>query len=141
MNNRNSLIALIIGLLFGGLAFFILFQNAAEVEKKATPVEVLVATDYIPAGVFLKADMVEKKTVPDVYISPSAIRELKEVDGMMTLVPISAGEQILSNKFGEGEATLALALNPGFRAYTIAVDETNGVGGLLKPGNHVDILA
>ncbi len=140
MNNRNSLIALVIGVLFGGLAFFILYQNAAELEKKTTPVEVLVAVDYIPAGVFLKPDMVQKKSVPDSYVSPSAIRDLKEVDGMMTMVPISAGEQILSNKFSEGEASLALALNPGYRAYTLAVDETNGIGGLLKPGNHVDIL-
>ena len=140
MNNRNSLIALVLGVLFGILAFFILYQNASEIEKKATPVAVLVATDYLPAGTFLKPDMVEKKNVPDGFVSPSAIRDIKDVEGMMTLVPISAGEQILSNKFGEGEASLALALSPGYRAFTIAVDETNGVGGLLKPGNHVDIL-
>ncbi len=140
MNNRNSIIALVIGVLFGSLAFFLLYQQASEVEKKTTPVQILVATQYIPAGVFLKPDIVERKAIPDSYVSPSAIRDLKEVDGLMTLVPVSAGEQILSNKFGEGEATLALALNPGYRAYTLAIDETTGVGNLLKPGNHVDIL-
>ncbi len=74
-------------------------------------------------------------------MSPSAIRDLREVDGLMTLVPISAGEQILSNKFGAGEETLALTLNPGFRAYTLEVNETSGVGNLIRPGNRVDILA
>ncbi|HJT25443.1 MAG TPA: Flp pilus assembly protein CpaB, partial [bacterium] len=73
-------------------------------------------------------------------VSPSAIRDPKEVDGLMTMVPISAGEQILSNKFGTGEETLSLTLNPGYRAYTLAVDETTGVGNLIRPGNHVDIL-
>lgn len=102
--------------------------------------QILVASQYIPAGVFLKPDMVERKAIPDSYVSPSAIRDLKEVDSLLTLVPISSGEQILSNKFGEGEATLALALNPGYRAYTLAIDETTGVGNLLRPGNHVDIL-
>ncbi len=140
MKNRNSAIALATGILAGGLAFYLLYQNASEVEKKATPVQVLVASDYIPAGVFLRADMVEKKSIPESYVSPSAIRDLKEVDGLMALVPISAGEQVLSNKFGVGEETLALALIPGYRAYTLAVDETNGVGSLLRPGNRVDIL-
>lgn len=140
MTNRNSIIALTVGVLAGGFSFFILFQNASEIEKKTTPVQVLIATNYIPAGALLKPDMIEKKAIPDSYVSPSAIRDLKDVEGMMTLVPISAGEQILSNKFGESDASLALALNPGYRAYTLAVDETNGVGGLLKPGNHVDVL-
>lgn len=140
VNNRNSIIALVGGIFFGALAFFLLYQQASEIEKKATPVQILAASEYIPAGVFLKPEMIAKKAVPESYVSPSAIRDPKEVDGLMTLVPISAGEQILSNKFGEGEATLALTLNPGYRAYTLAVDETNGVGNLLRPGNHVDIL-
>lgn len=141
MNKRNSIIALTVGLLAAGLSFYILYQNASEIDQKATPVQVLVASDYIPAGAFLKPDMVEKKSIPDAYVSPSAIRDLKEVDGLMTMVPISAGEQILSNKFGIGEETLAFTLSPGYRAYTLAVDETNGVGGLIRPGNHVDILS
>jgi len=138
--NRNSVIALVVGVLFGVLAFYLLYQQAAEMEKKATPVQVLVASGYIPAGVYLRPDMVERKSVPESYISPSAIRDLKEVSGLMTLVPISSGEQILSNKFGIGEETLSLTLNPGFRAFTLEVNETSGVGNLLRPGNYVDIL-
>lgn len=138
--NRNSIIALSIGVLFGGLAFFLLYQQASEIEKKATPVQVLVAAAYIPAGAFLRPDMVEKKLVPESYVSPSAIHDVKEVGGLMTMVPISSGEQILSNKFGIGEEMLSLTLNPGYRAYTLEVNETTGVGNLLRPGNYVDIL-
>ena len=138
--NRNSIIALITGVLFGALAFYLLYQQASEIEKKATPVDVLIASAYIPAGVFLRPDMVEKKSVPESYVSPSAIHDVKEVGGLMTMVPISAGEQILSNKFGMGEETLSLSLNPGYRAYTLEVNETTGVGNLLRPGNYVDIL-
>lgn len=82
----------------------------------------------------------KKKAIPESFVSPSAIRDLREVEGLITLVPISAGEQILSNKFGAGVETLALALNPGFRAYTLEVNETSGVGNLIRPGNHVDVL-
>ena len=140
MKNRNSLIALVVGILSGGLAFYLLYQKAAEMERRTTPVPIWVASRYIPARSFLRPDMVEKKSVPEAFISPSAIHDLKDVDGLTTLVPISAGEQILSNKFGQSDETLAGVLVPGFRAYTLGVNETTGVGHLLRPGDHVDLL-
>lgn len=140
MNPKNSVIALSIGIVLGGLAFFLLYQKASELEQKTTPVEVLVASRYIPPGSFLKADMVVKKSIPESFVSPSAIRDLKEIEGLANLVGISGGEQILANKFGAGEESLAFALNPGYRAYTLEVNETSGVGDLIHPGNHVDIL-
>src|SRR5260221_3087521 len=141
MNNRNSFIALVVGVLFGALAFLLLYQKASEIQQKTTPIEILVASRYISAGSLIKADMIEKKSIPESLVSPSAIHDLHEVDGLMPLVPISAGEQILSNKFGAGEESLAFNLNPGHRAYTIEVSETSGVGNLIRPGNHVDIIA
>jgi len=140
MKNRNQLIALIAGIAFGGLAFYLLYQKASDMERKTTPVQVLVASQYIPAGSLLKADMVEKRSVPESFVSPGTIRDVRDVEGLMSLTAISAGEPILSNKFGEGEETLALTLNPGYRAYNLEVSETAGVGGLLRPGNHVDLL-
>ena len=47
----------------------------------------------------------------------------------------------MSNKFGPSGNSLAFNLNNGLRAYTIEVNETSGVGNLLHPGNHVDIIA
>ena len=140
MKNKNSIFALISGITFGGLAFFLLYQKASEIEQKTTPVEILVASNYISPGSLLKPEMVEKKAIPESFVSPSAIHDIKEVDGLLTLVPISAGEQIFSNKFGAGEESLAFVLNPGYRAYTIEVNETSGVGNLIRPGNHVDII-
>jgi pilus assembly protein CpaB len=141
MDNRRSLGALGAGIATATLSFALLHQRALEIEKKTSPVLVLTATRFIPAGVFLDNSMVEKKSVPLAYASPSGLRDLKEVEGLMTLVPISAGEQIMANKFGAGQETLATALAPGCRAYTLQVSETAGVGGLLKPGNRVDVLA
>ena len=140
MNRKNFILSLGAAVLCGAAAFLLLYQKAAEVEARSTPVSILVAARYIPAGSFLKNGMAELKSVPGAFVSPSAIRDLQEVAGLTTLAPISAGEQILSNKFGEGRVTLALTLNPGFRAYTLDVSETTGVGGLLRPGNRVDLL-
>src|SRR5258708_2313102 len=141
VNHRISIIALSIGILFGILAFFMLYQKTSEIEKKATPIEILIASRYIPAGSILNSNMVIKKLIPESFVSPSAIQDIKEVDNQVVLVPISSGEQILSNKFGSNEDSLAFNLNNGYRAYTIEVNETSGVGNLIRPGNHVDLLA
>ncbi|HTA76428.1 MAG TPA: Flp pilus assembly protein CpaB [bacterium] len=140
MNQRASIIALVVGLAAGLLSFFLLFQKTSEIDKKTTPIEILVASRYIPAGNILTVDMVQKKSIPESYVSPSAIQNVKEVSNLLTLVPISAGEQILSNKFGYSGNSLALNLNNGLRAYTLEVNETSGVSDLIHPGNHVDIM-
>jgi pilus assembly protein CpaB len=140
MNPKKSVFALIAGLLFGALSFFLLYQKAQEIEQKTTPTEILFSNCYIPAGSYLKQEMVEKKRIPETFAGPSAIQSIQEVEGLTTLVPISAGEQIFSNKFVSAENSLSFALSPGYRAYTLEVNEVTGIGGLLRPGNHIDIL-
>jgi pilus assembly protein CpaB len=140
MIQRPSLWALTVGFSVGALAFVLLFQKASEIEKRSTPVPVLVATRYIPPGSSPQVDWVEKKMVPEAFISPSALSDLRSLEGLVSLAPISAGEQILGNKFGKPGEDLSWALDPGFRAFTLGVDETSGVGGLLAPGDRVDIL-
>jgi len=141
MNKRASIIALIVGLSAGCICFFLLFQKTSEIDKKTTPVEILVAAHYIPPGSILTSDMIIKRTIPESYVSPSAVQNINEVSNLLTLVPISNGEQILSNKFGSSGNSLAFNLNSGLRAYTLEVNETSGVGDLIHPGNHVDVIA
>lgn len=139
--NRKMLLPLGSGLLLGLLAFGLLFQKAAELEKKTTSVPVLVAKTYVYPGQSLTADLVESKSIPGEYVSPSAIRDLKEVEGEVALAPLSDGEQVLSNKFGPPDGSLAWSLKPGQRAFTLEVNEASGVGNMIRPGNHVDVLA
>lgn len=141
MSQRASITALIVGLSAGCLCFFLLFQKTSEIDKKTTPIEVLVSARYISPGSILTSDMVLKKSIPESYVSPSAVQNISEVSNLLTLVPISTGEQILSNKFGSSGNSLAFNLNNGLRAYTLEVNETSGVGNLLHPGNHVDVIA
>jgi pilus assembly protein CpaB len=141
MNRRNSIIALISSGLFGALAFFLLYQKSSDIERKTTPIQVLTAAHYIPTGSALTSNMVTPKWIPEGYVDASAIQTLKDVAGLITLVPISAGEQILSNKFGASTGSLAFVLEKGFRAYTLEVSETSSVGHLVHPGDHVDVLS
>jgi pilus assembly protein CpaB len=137
---RPSLWALCAGVSLAALAFFLLYQKASEIERRSTPVEVLVSTRYIPSQTPLNPSWVEKKKIPEGYVSPGAITDLKQVEGLVTLAPLSAGEQIQSNKFGRSGESLGCFLEPGARAYTLPVEEASGVGGLLNPGDRVDLL-
>jgi len=141
MMNKKILVPLGSGVFLGLIAFGLLFQKAAELEKKTTLVPILVSKTYIYPGQFLTADLVESKSIPGEYVSPSAIKDLKEVEGEVALTPLSAGEQILSNKFGLPDGSLAWSLKPGQRAFTLEVNEASGVGNMIRPGNHVDVLS
>jgi len=141
MKNHSSLLALVVAILSGAFAFYFLNQKTDEIRRASTPMSVWVASRYIPAKSPLLREMAQKKEIPGIFVSPSAIRDLQEVEGLTTMAPISEGEQILANKFTQPGDSLALSLSPGFRAYTMEVSETTGVGNLLNPGDHVDVLA
>ena len=53
---------------------------------------------------------------------------------------VRAGE-LVSGFHLEAGGALASALLPGFRAMALPVDDVSGVGGLLEPGDMVDVLA
>ncbi len=139
--NRKILIPMGTGLLLGLLAFVLLFHKAAELEKKSTLLPVLFAKSYIPSGQFLSPELVEVKSIPGEFVSPGAISDIKDVQGETALAPLSTGEQILSNKFAPPDESLAWTLRSGQRAYTLEVNEATGVGNMIRPNNHVDILA
>jgi len=104
---------------------------------------VLVAKKDIPQGAVITSDLLETKIVPNQYIQPNAVTSLDRVSGMRVAIPISKGEQITLNKlikpFERG--SLAGATPVGKRAITITVDNIAGLGGMIRPGDYVDVIA
>jgi len=65
----------------------------------------------------------------------------EDVQGRVATVPIAAGSQILATMLGdESEGALAYEVPSGQRALSIAAADVMGVGGLVRPGNRVDII-
>jgi Flp pilus assembly protein CpaB len=102
----------------------------------------VVAAQDISAGTEITAEMVEVKTVPDDLLISGVYDDTDVVVGDVAKVAIAQGEQINSDKLGllvpDG---LTGVLAPGQRAMAIEVDQATAVGGLLLPGDHVDIIA
>ncbi|MFA6349395.1 MAG: Flp pilus assembly protein CpaB [Candidatus Omnitrophota bacterium] len=113
--------------------------------KQANQVPVLVAKQDIPSGTQINPDTLGVALVPNEYVQPKAATSLDRVAGMVAVAPIAKGEQISLDKlaFSRQSAGGGLAdLTPiGKRAITISVENTAALGGMVKPGDYVDVIA
>jgi len=157
---QRRFILLLASVVLAGVAVFLIkiyLERQAQVVEEQTKQElarkqeslssVLVATRDIPKGATIEADMLKTEVVLKDYIQPHAVSTPDRVIGMMTLVPISPGEQITLNKLiSAKEATgtnssLAMATPIGKRAITISVDNIASLVGMIRPGDYVDVVA
>jgi pilus assembly protein CpaB len=150
---------LIVGLILGIVAIFMVKtyvdqERAAERQKakkaladiQAKQTAVLVAKKDIPRGVSIESEILEVAIVPNQYLQPQAVTSLHRIAGMVTLAPISKGEQISLSKLafsqqGAAAGTLAAATPVGKRAITISVDNIAALSGMIRPGDFVDVIA
>lgn len=146
MKGKISLV-LILAIVFGLAAAWGAYQYFKKIENtyKASDnyVQVAVAKVIIPARQVITDQMVDFTEMPANYASPGVLGKPDEVIGKMSRSDIFPGEQIIKNKItssndpGEG---LAMIVEPGRRAVTVPVNDVTGVAGLLKPGDHIDLL-
>lgn len=116
----------------------------ALVNIQANQSPVLIAKEDIPKGAALEAGMLTTGVVPNQYLQPQAVTSLDRVFGMIVSAPISQGEQITLNKLSQRRYAgggLAQATPVGKRAVTISVDSIASVGGMINPGDYVDVMS
>lgn len=127
-------------------------KQAVEEQKRreianmqANQAAVLVSKKDIPAGTVIEPEMLDTAIVPNRFIQPQAVTSLDRIAGMITIAPISKGEQISLSKLTSsrrgGGGDLSGATPSGKRAITIAVDNIASLSGMIKPGDYVDVLA
>ena len=128
-------------------------QQIKEQAKKAilqmqqNQVAVLVAKTDIPKGVTIEPEMLETAVIPNQYLVPQAVTSLDRISGMVTIAPISKGEQISLSKLTQphqvstGGGGLAQITPAGKRAITISVDNISSLAGMIRPGDYVDVIA
>lgn len=146
---RPLMISVIAGLITAILFLFYFLSIEEKYRAKTRMVSVLIAKGYIPSGTIIRKDMVYVRKMPQEYIQPGAFSSTKELydedgkDKYISLLPILEGEQLTLSKLSSiGErANISSAIPPGHVAASLVVDKNTGVGGLLVPGNRVDVLA
>jgi pilus assembly protein CpaB len=137
------LAALFAGLLAALLAFYFLNQEKAQAAKMTEPVQVVVATQDIPARTVIQPGMVREATLPAATVPPNPAASVSEVMGRVTIAALAAQEPVQRAAVAAPSASLGLAyvVPEGLRAVTVALDPIIGVAGFLKAGDHVDVLA
>ncbi len=115
---------------------------------QAVGVPIVVANKDIKYGTKLEAGMLTVIKAPADMAPQGAFTSVAQVlaadkgAAPVALMPMSAREPILPVKIsGPGaRATVAAAVEPGMRAYTVKVNDATGVGGHALPGDHVDVV-
>lgn len=120
-------------------------QQEAQAKLANKPPEtlgVVVAVHDIPTRTTVTASMLEVRQIAVGAKHPNAYTSIKDVEGKVTKMPISAGEQVISNKFAVAreEAGLTFIIPPGKRAVAVTISEVKGSGGLILPGDFVDVI-
>lgn len=123
-------------------------STAASLPPTPTPVPtaaVVVAKQDIPAETTLTEDMLEVKQVPVEAKQARSLSEIGQVAGKVTAIALAQGEQILDMRLADAPSaetdTFAGQVPVGKRAMSVVFDEVIGSGGLVQPGDYVDVLA
>jgi pilus assembly protein CpaB len=140
---RKALIgAAVLGLL-AALLTWNYVQRAGSAAKASGSVPVIVAAQDIPVRTQVTAAMLTVKQVPADARHEKAFTGAEQLEGKVTNLPIAAGEQVLSTKFfaRKEDSGLAFRIAPGKRAVSVNVNEVISTGGLIVPGDFVDVIA
>jgi len=113
---------------------------------KPAPKKILVASHPLPAGQFLKADDLQWQEWPSDNLAPTYVlegtRPLEDFTGAVVRQGIAQGEPVTEDRLiKKGErGFLSAVMSPGTRAVTLALQPNAGLGGLVLPGDHVDVM-
>lgn len=137
---RAFLIALAISLLVTGVMLYYLKIKSLENQIKT---KVIVAAETIQANTIISERQLKEVMIPKSFAVPSALANKKSIVGKIAKENIYKEEQILQVKLAQGVVRdgLSVVIPPGYRAITVNIDMISGVGGKIRKGDYVDVLA
>jgi pilus assembly protein CpaB len=151
----STLVMIGFAALFGLLAVFLAQswlhsqaeQRLASLEAQKKPVAtrtIVVAAKPLRYGAEVTAQSLREISWPEAGLPDGAFARISDIVGAgkrVVLTAIEANEPVLSVKItGPGQrATLSALVKPGMKAVTIRVNDVDGVGGFVLPGDHVDV--
>ena len=111
----------------------------------STSVSTVVAKVDIPARTQITAEMVGLKDIPVEARATTALSSIDDAVGKVARYPIAPEEQVTPNKIVslQGDETtdsLSFVVPKGMRAISISADQVLSAGGLVLPGDYVDIM-
>jgi pilus assembly protein CpaB len=152
---KNTIVMVGIAVVFGLLAVFVAqgwLSYQAELSRKTVAPKaaavatrtIVIATAALRFGAPLAAESLREVAWPEEAIPAGTFATIAELtsEKRIVLASIARSEPILRTKVtGPGQkATLSAVIQDGMRAVTVRVNDVEGVGGFILPGDHVDVL-
>jgi len=146
--SRLMLIALVCGLVAAALTVFYLKQVESKYRLANKPkIEVLVAVvvprSNLAKGTVLTSKTVSARKVPKAFLPSNAIlaKDFKKVVNRTLKSPVQKGRPLTWNAItGKAAKHFSGNLELGRRAMSIKVNKIDSFDGLLRPGDHIDLL-
>jgi pilus assembly protein CpaB len=140
-----------VGVLLAVLAFFgvYLLSSGGVGTPGGSPtahptVAVVVAKQDIPLGQVVTEDMLGSADKDSTTVVADVVTVPRQIIGLRIRQSVLEGQVLQTSMFqGEGVASnteILRNLDSGFRAMAVQVDQVTGVGTLIQPGDHVDVV-
>ncbi len=142
---RTPLLASV-ALIIGGIIVLFLYQEQYTIERSGGPtVEVVIAARDIAFGEPVRAEWLATKELPRDYVEDRHIlsTRLRDLIGLPLAQSVRMNETILRtdlSPLSDQQRTLSGEIPAGSRAMTIMASQTSSFNGLLRPGDHVDVV-
>ncbi len=142
---RPSLLGAVLAVVVGVGTFMYLGDGeagAADTGVVAT-IPVVVADRNVDARTRLGEDDLELVEIPSSAAHPRALRTIEDAVDLFAAGYIAAGQQVLPHDLSEDVfgGGLAQLVPEGRRAVSVAISNAAAAGGLVSPGDHIDIIA
>lgn len=141
----NAIVALVSALLAAALLLVFLNNYRDSVSGADEAATVLVAKTLIekgsPGDVVAEYSLFQTTTVTEGELKDGAISDPSTLKGKVATSDVYPGEQLVAGEFAAAAPSVANRLRGFDRAIAIPVDESHGLIGNIKAGDHVDVLA
>lgn len=132
-------IALICGIV-SAIGIFQAIANKAPVAEKIPMGPVLVASDHIDMKAELTETNVRLENWPQHLIPEGAAADLEDVKGKFILTRLRSGQAVILEDVKPESELMIKNIPPGHKVINIKVPAEDLIGGLLEPGDRVDII-
>lgn len=143
VNRRFLFLALILAVLSAVLVYAAVSRTGGG-ESSAVDVSVVVAKADIAAGTTLTADLLALEERPSNFVSDGALSSVDAAVGRVAKFPIRAKEPLVLYDVVEAGVTsndaLSYLVQKDKLGMAINVEKVISAGGLILPGDHVDVL-
>lgn len=136
--------SIVLAIVLGAATSYMAWRYVDQANQSQTvdTAPVVVANANIPARTVITPELIRVQQMPVDAVHAQAAHSMEQVLGKVAKSDMVADEQVLSSRLflQRGDSGLAFMIPEGMRAVSVGFTELIGSGGMVTPGDHVDVL-